>query len=141
MNMGDHTTAGDGGGLDERVQLLVTADGQLEMAGGDALHLQILRCIPRQLEHFRGKVLEDGRGIDCCRRADSVLVRHALLEEAVDSADGELQACLGRPAHHLLGLRRGGGLLRRGLVLSLRSVLVLCGGGCLLRCLIEQNRI
>ena len=39
MNVGDDTTAGDGG-LDEGVELLVTADGELEVAGGDALHLE-----------------------------------------------------------------------------------------------------
>ena len=38
MNVGDDTTAGDGG-LDEGVELLVTADGQLEVARGDTLHL------------------------------------------------------------------------------------------------------
>ena len=35
----DDSAAGDGG-LDERVQLLVTADGELQVAGGDALHLR-----------------------------------------------------------------------------------------------------
>ena len=38
VDVGDDTAARDGG-LDQRVQLLVTADGQLQVAGGDALHL------------------------------------------------------------------------------------------------------
>ena len=39
--MGQDTTEGDGG-ADEGVELLVTADGELEMAGGDALDLEVL---------------------------------------------------------------------------------------------------
>ena len=38
MDVGDHTTARDGR-LDERVELLVTADGELQMARRDALDL------------------------------------------------------------------------------------------------------
>ena len=38
MDVGDHTTAGDGR-LDEGVELLVTTDGELKVAGGDALDL------------------------------------------------------------------------------------------------------
>ena len=38
MDVGDHTTTGDGR-LDEGVELLVTTDGELKVAGGDALHL------------------------------------------------------------------------------------------------------
>ena len=38
MDVGDHTTTGDGR-LDQGVELLVTADGELEVAGGDALDL------------------------------------------------------------------------------------------------------
>ena len=39
MDVGDDTTAGDGR-LDEGVELLVTADGELEVAGRDALDLE-----------------------------------------------------------------------------------------------------
>ena len=38
VDVGDHTTTGDGR-LDEGVELLVTTDGELKVAGGDALHL------------------------------------------------------------------------------------------------------
>ena len=40
MDVGDDTTAGDGR-LDEGVELLVTADGELEVAGRDALDLWV----------------------------------------------------------------------------------------------------
>lgn len=46
--MGDHTAAGDGR-LDEGVELLVTTDGELKVAGGDALDLLRLgRDVTRQ---------------------------------------------------------------------------------------------
>ena len=44
VDVGDHTTAGDGR-LDEGVELLVTTDGELKVAGGDALDL---RCLGRE---------------------------------------------------------------------------------------------
>jgi hypothetical protein len=40
VDVGDHTTAGDGR-LDQGVELLVTADGELEVAGGNALDLRV----------------------------------------------------------------------------------------------------
>lgn len=52
MDVGDDAAAGNGG-LDERVQLLITADGQLQMARSDALHLQILGGVACQLQHLR----------------------------------------------------------------------------------------
>jgi hypothetical protein len=43
----DDSAARDGG-LDERVQLLVAADGQLQVARRDALHLRSERCKVRE---------------------------------------------------------------------------------------------
>lgn len=44
VDVRQHTTKGDGG-ADEGIELFVTSDGQLEMAGGDALDLEILGCV------------------------------------------------------------------------------------------------
>lgn len=41
VDVREHTTKGDGGS-DERVQLLVSTDGQLQVAGSDTLDFQIL---------------------------------------------------------------------------------------------------
>lgn len=50
--VGDDTAARDCG-LDEAVQLFVSADGQLQMARRDALHLQVLGRVARQLQHLQ----------------------------------------------------------------------------------------
>lgn len=46
-------SAASDGGLDQGVQLLVSTDGQLQMAGGDTLHLQIFGSVTGQLEDLR----------------------------------------------------------------------------------------
>ena len=51
VNVGDDTTSGNGC-LDQGVQLLVTSDSQLQVAGGDTLHLQVLGCVTGQLENL-----------------------------------------------------------------------------------------
>ena len=51
-------------GLDQRVQLLVSPDGELEMSGGDSLHLQVLTGVAGQLEDLSREVLQDGGAVD-----------------------------------------------------------------------------
>ena len=60
--MRDHAAASDGG-LDEGVELFVTTDGELQVARGDALHLQVLARVARKLQHLSGEVLEDGSSV------------------------------------------------------------------------------
>ena len=82
--------------LDERVELLVSADGELQVARRDALYLEVLARVTRELEHLGREVLEDGRGVNSRGRADALVRVNAPLEEAVDAADWELCA-RGRP--------------------------------------------
>lgn len=63
MDVGDHTSTGDGG-LDERVKLFITADSELQVARRDTLHLEVLACVARQLQHLGRQVFEDRRGVD-----------------------------------------------------------------------------
>ncbi len=53
--MRDDTAAGDRG-LDERVELLVSADGELQVAGRDALDLEVLGRVAGELEHLGRQV-------------------------------------------------------------------------------------
>ena len=41
VNVGDDTSTGNGS-LDEKVEFLVTSDGQLEMSGGDSPDFEVL---------------------------------------------------------------------------------------------------
>jgi hypothetical protein len=59
---------------DKRVQLLVTANGELKVARRDALDLEILGSIACKFEHFGGQVLEDSRQVDGCLGANARLV-------------------------------------------------------------------
>lgn len=90
MDVGDNTATSNGS-LDERVQLLVTADCQLEVAGSDALDLQVLACVASQLKHLSGEVLEDSGRVHSRSCADAAVGADARLQESVDSADGELR--------------------------------------------------
>lgn len=56
VDVGDDTTTGNGR-LDQRVQLLVSPDGQLEMARRYPLHLQVLGGVTSQLQHLSGEIL------------------------------------------------------------------------------------
>ena len=96
VDMRDNSTTGDGG-LDERVELFVTADGQLEVARRDALYLKVLGCVTRKLENLCGEVLEDGRGVHSCGSTDALGGACALLQVPVNTPDRELEASTNRP--------------------------------------------
>ena len=49
---------------DKRVEFFVAADGELEMAGGDALDFKVLGSVASEFEDFSSKVLEDGGQVD-----------------------------------------------------------------------------
>ena len=96
--MGDNTATGDGG-LDEGVELLVTANGEQQMARRDALHLKILARVTGELEHLSGEVLHDGGSVHGGGGTDTLLGVYTLLEEAVNTTDGELKVGALRARH------------------------------------------
>ena len=110
MDVGDNTTTGDGG-LDERVELLITTDGELEVTGRDTLHLEVARGVAGELHHLSAQVLEDRGGVHGSSRTDTVVGVNAGLEETVDTTDGELETS----AH---GAGDGLGLAALGLALA-----------------------
>ena len=83
VDVGDDSTASNGG-LDQSVQLLVSPDGELEMSGGDSLHLQILTGVAGQLEDLSSEVLQDCRAVDGSGGSNPPGGERAALEVAMD---------------------------------------------------------
>ena len=119
--------------------LLIVTDGELQVTGNDTLLLVITSGIACQLENFGSKVLKDRCEVDCgtrpksaldlfgvaivqvlltwCTSTDTLSVV-ALLQETVDTTDGELETRL-RGARLRLGGGITGGLARLGLAAAL----------------------
>ena len=64
MNVGENTTLGDGDVAEELVQLLIVADGELEVTGDDTGLLVVTSGVTSQLEDFGSQVLKDGSEVD-----------------------------------------------------------------------------
>ena len=64
MNVGENTALGNGDVSQELVQLLVIADGELEMTGDDTGLLVVTGGVTGQLEDFGSEVLKDSREVD-----------------------------------------------------------------------------
>ena len=75
---------------DERVELLVAANRQLEVTRGDALDVEILGRVAGQLEHLGRQVLEHGGEVDGRLGADAGLVTGDVAEVTFYAAAGEL---------------------------------------------------
>lgn len=58
VDVRDHTSTSDGT-LDEGIELFISTDGQLKVAGGDTLHLQILASVPSQFQNLGSQVLQN----------------------------------------------------------------------------------
>ena len=101
MDVGEDTTGGDGDGAKKLGELLIVADGQLDVAGHDAGLLVVAGRVAGELENLGGEVLEDSREVHGGTGADAGGVL-ASLEVARDAADRELKARLGGTGHGLL---------------------------------------
>jgi hypothetical protein len=94
VNVGEDTTLGDGDVPEKLVQLLVVADGELEMAGDDTGLLVVAGSITGQLEDLSREVLKNGGEIDGSTGTDTLGVV-ALAEQTVDTTDRESETGLG----------------------------------------------
>ena len=97
MDVGQNTTLGDGDVSEKLVQLLVVADGELQVTRDDTGLLVVTSGVTGQLEDFSSQVLEDGSEVDGSTGTDTLGVV-ALPEETVDTTDGERETGLGRTA-------------------------------------------
>ena len=97
VDVGENTTLGDGDVAKKLVQLLIVADGELQMPGDDTGLLVVTGGVASQLENLSSEVLENGGEVDGSTGTDTLSVV-ALAEQTVDTADGERQTSLGRTA-------------------------------------------
>ena len=100
VDVGEHTAGCDGDASEELVELLIVADGELDVPGDDAALLVVTGGVACELKDLGGKVLEDGGEVHWGTSANTGSIA-AGAEVAVDAAHRELEA----------GLCRAGGRL------------------------------
>ena len=94
MDVGQHTTRGNGDTSEQLVELLVVLDGKSQMTGHDTALLVIAGGVTGKLEDLGTEVLEDGSEVDGGTGSHTGGVL-ALTEVTSDTTDGELKSCLG----------------------------------------------
>merc|ERR1719198_29200 len=122
VDVGKDTASGDRHFPEVLGQLLVVADRELDVAGGDPLLLPVPGSVASELEGLRNEVLEDRGEVHRCPGAHPLRVAF-LLQEPADPTDRERQAglrALRLPAGCLLPLLPALALPRH----SARSVVV-----------------
>mmetsp|Transcript_75047 Transcript_75047/g.243964 ORF Transcript_75047/g.243964 Transcript_75047/m.243964 type:complete len:262 (+) Transcript_75047:60-845(+) len=89
VDVGDDTASGDDDVGHVLVQLLVRADGKLDVPRDDAVLLLVLRGVARELQDLGGDVLDDGGHEDGAFDSDSLRVASSLqlLREAANRKD------------------------------------------------------
>lgn len=93
VDVGENSTLGDGYTRQQLIQLFVVLDGQLDMAGVDAVLLVITGSITGQLQDLSSEVLENGSEVKrgtCTNTLGEV----TLFKLGVNSTNGELQTSL-----------------------------------------------
>nr|XP_060638874.1 uncharacterized protein LOC132779185 [Anolis sagrei ordinatus] len=95
LDVGQDASLGDGDSAQQLVELLVVADGQLQVARDDAGLLVVPGRVSRQFQDLSRQVLQHGRHVDRRPGPDPLGVV-ALPEETVHAAHGELQPGSGR---------------------------------------------
>ena len=105
MDVGEDTAGCDGDAAHELVELLVVADGELDVPGDDARLLVVASSIAGELEDLSGEVLEDRCEVNWCTSSNAGGDLH-LSNVSCDTADRELESRLCRSRDGLLCARR-----------------------------------
>merc|ERR1711915_262794 len=92
VDVGNDTSSSNGC-FDEGIQLLVSSNGQLQMAWSNTLHFKILGCVSCQFQHLGGQVLENSRAVHGCSGSHSAVAGGPGLQMSVDTTHWELQPC------------------------------------------------
>ena len=96
LDVGEDTTLGNGHTGEQLVQLLVIADGQLEVAGDDPGLLVVPGSIASQLEDLSSQVLHDSSHVDRGTSTHTLSIV-ALPQETVNTAHRELKTSTAGP--------------------------------------------
>ncbi|XP_043954176.1 uncharacterized protein LOC122820671 [Gambusia affinis] len=91
LDVGQHSTLGDGDSTQQLVELLVVADGQLQVTGDDAGLLVVAGRVPSQLQDLSGQILEHSGQVDGGSGTDPLSVV-AFAQQPVDTAHRELES-------------------------------------------------
>ena len=97
VDVGQNSTLGDGNSSQQLVELLVVADGELQVAGVDPLLLVVTGSVSGQLKDLSGQVLHDRGHVDGGSGSNSLGVV-ALAKETVNATDWELEPSSARSA-------------------------------------------
>lgn len=97
MNVGENTTLGNSDVTQELVQLLIVADGKLEVTGNDTGLLVVASGVTSKLKNFSSEVLEDRGEVDGSTGTDTLGVV-TLAEQTVNTTNGEGETGLGGTA-------------------------------------------
>lgn len=95
MDVGQNTAGSDGHSSEQLVELLVVADGQLDVTGDNAALLVVAGSVAGELEDLGSQVLQDGSKVHWRTGADTCAVATSA-QVAVDAAHRELESRLGR---------------------------------------------
>mmetsp|Transcript_41627 Transcript_41627/g.67523 ORF Transcript_41627/g.67523 Transcript_41627/m.67523 type:complete len:201 (+) Transcript_41627:327-929(+) len=117
VNVRENTTGSDGHSGEKFVQLLVVANGELNVSRDDSRLLVVARCVPGKLEDFGAHVLQHSSEIYGSTGTNSRRIT-TLLQERRKASDWELQASLGASACGLRALLSTTATLRLLLGLS-----------------------
>jgi hypothetical protein len=95
VDVGQHTAGSDGHSSEQLIELLVVADGKLDVTWDDTTLLVVAGSVASKLKDLGGQVLEDGSKVHWGTGADAGTVA-ASAEVTVDATHRELKAGLGR---------------------------------------------
>lgn len=91
LDVGQDSSLGDGDPGEQLVQLLVVADGELEMTGDDAGLLVVTSSVTGQLEDLSSQVFHDGSQVHGGTGTNTLGIV-SLAEETMDTPDRELES-------------------------------------------------
>jgi hypothetical protein len=97
VDVGKNTTLGDGDVSEKLVQLLIIANGKLQMTRDDTGLLVVASSVAGQLEDFCCQILENSSEVNGSTGTDTLSVV-ALSQKTMDTTDGECETSLGRAA-------------------------------------------